>query len=181
MYLDEAVTTITHFDHPIAWMHLDKSGNVCVGTHHRLADAQMAQELPFHRWTAASATRDEIAHEYERIKKMRPGYTPTAYHSEHSLLLNKAAMAKLLRDTLVSCAVVLSASFPDFDQYPDAVKVALLDMCYDVSVPYLSSRLCEAVGKQNWALASTLCRRDDASTERNNWTRRQFADVTVAV
>ena len=181
MYLDEAVTTITHFDPPIAWMYLDKNGSVCVGTHHKLADVQMAQELSFHRWTAAEATREEIAHEFERVKNMRGGYTPKAYHRSDSLLLSKAAMAKLLRDTLVSCAVVLSASFPDFDLYPDAAKIVLLDMCYDVSVPYLSSRLCEAVGKQNWASASTLCLREGVTNERNSWTRRQFADVTVAV
>jgi hypothetical protein len=181
MYLDEAVTTITQFDTPIAWMYLDKNGKVCVGTHHRLIDVHMAQELPFHRWTAAEATREEIAQEYDRIKQQRPGFTPSAYHRSDSLLLPKAAMMKVLRETLVRCAVMLSASFPDYDVYPDTIKVALLDMCYDVSLPYLSSRLCEAVGKQNWALASTLCRRDDASSERNNWTRRQFVDVAVEV
>jgi hypothetical protein len=181
MYLDDAVTTITHFDPPIAWMYLDENGNVCVGTHHKIADAQTAADLPFSRWTAALATSDEIIHEFERVRMMRGGFMPSSYRRSDSLLLSKGASTKLLRDTLVSCAVVLSALFPDFDQYPDSVKIALLDMCYDVGVQHFDEKFCEAVSKQNWALASTCCRRDDVASERNHWTRRQFVDVAVAV
>lgn len=181
MYLDDAVTTITEFDKPAGWMYLDEQGRICIGAHHLLPDVDAALEIPFCQWNAARATREEIRDEYERVKELRIGLPPMAYRSSESLLIARDTIAKLLRDALVKCAVILSASFPNFGEYPDAVKVVLLDMCYDVGVAHLPTSFCEAIGKQNWALASTLCYRDDVVRERNDWARNQLADVTVAV
>jgi hypothetical protein len=181
MYLDDAITTINRFDHAVAWMYLDTDGCVCVGNHYRLDNALAASKLPFSRWTAAEATPSEIAREFERVQQMRIGFIPNAYRRSDSLLLSKAAMQKLLHSTLIDCTSKLLALFPHFFGFPDVVKIALLDMSYDVGVEELPASLRKAVARENWSLASTLCARSYASKERNHWTQNQFQNAPVAV
>jgi len=181
MYLDEAVIAISRFDDPVAWMYLDRQGFVCIGAHQRILQPEVAASLPFQRWTAATATREEIKNEFERVKQMRVGYLPSAYRRSDSLLLPKTAICKILRESLVACAVTLSASFPDFDSFPDSVKVALLDICYDTGLSQMSEEMIDAVRKQNWAAAAWACRRENVTRERNLWAKQQFQEVPVTV
>jgi len=177
MYLDEAVTAIMRFGDHFSWMYLDSVGNVCIGPHLILSVEESATELPFQLHTAAPASMKEIRQEYAKVKCMRAGLVPLSYRRFDSLLLHKDAIAQLLRASLVICAKFLTASFPEFPEFPDPAKVALLDICFDVGLSKLPAEFCDAIQQQKWAVAAALSRRADESVERNDWTLRQFIDL----
>lgn len=177
MYLDDAVAATAGFEGRIQWMYLDTANQVTVGVGEMLLTGHDALFHRFRRPNAEYADRAEILAEFQRVKQMTPGYTAKSYRRSDSLLLADEDIDKALRHAIRSCASDLAALFPDFHEYPDAAKIALIDMRFNLGLTGLRQKfpkLCLLVTAQRWDEASLECHRLDLSDERNAWTKEQF-------
>jgi len=177
MYLDDAVKTTADFEGRIHWMYLDTTKHVTVGVGQMIPTAQAALLYRFRRSNAEYATRDEILAEYETVKRMIPGHVAKAYRRSSSLLLADEDIDQALRKTMSTCVVELASLFPDFHDYPEPAKVALIDMRFNLGLTGLRldfPDLCRLVEAQRWDAASLECHRIGPSEERNAWTKEQF-------
>jgi GH24 family phage-related lysozyme (muramidase) len=177
MYLDDAVAVLVDFEGRIHWMYLDTDGNVTVGVGEMLPTSADALHLPFLCQNAQLATPAEIVAQFDAVKRMEPGLKPLAYRRFESLLLADADIDAALRATLSRCAGELSALFPDFHEFPDAAKVALLDMRFNLGLTRLRKEyphFCSSVGQHRWDVAALQCHRIQPDKQRNQWTQEQF-------
>jgi hypothetical protein len=180
MYLDAAVKAISGWEGRANWMYLDSRGNVTIGVGQLIASAQDAIPFHFRRPNADFATNAEIEQEYNLVKTMFPGHVAAAYRRSNSLLLPDTDIDLILKRTLIECAADLSHQFADFVDFPDAVKLALLDMRFNLGERGLETdfpRFCIAVESQQWDAAGALCQRRGPNAARNAWTRTQFETV----
>jgi hypothetical protein len=177
MYLDDASKSILAFEVSIAWMYLDTKGNVTTAVGQLLPTAADAMRCPFHRPNAELATADEIRIDFERVRAMHPGRVASAYRTAQSLLLTEDTIMRMLHHAVVERATQLAAKFPSFDSFPDPVKIALLDITFNVGIGNLVNEFplfTDAVDHEHWALAAQHCHRVGISEERNAWAKEQF-------
>jgi hypothetical protein len=115
---------------------------------------------------------------------MTMGKAATFYKIPTSLeLIQQTIDAKLLA-VLEGFEADLRAEFPIYDTFPDAIKLALLDMIYNLGPAGLLKgfpRLVAAVQSGNWAQAAEHCTRRGPAPARNNWTKQQFLSVVGAI
>jgi hypothetical protein len=74
----------------------------------------------------------------------------------------------------------LRKQLPHYDSLPDCVKLALLDMIYNLGPAGLFKdfpHLMAAIETSAWAQAAAHCMRRGPSPARNAWTRQQFLDA----
>ena len=176
-YLDAAVEIITGFENRIHWMYLDTVGVVTVGVGQALLTPAMALAYPFQRPNAEYATREEILAEYATVKVMPRGRVAKAYRRSTSLLLSDAAIDDKLRDTISNCVMELLALFQNFASFPDAAKLGLIDMTFNLGVTKLRRgypNFCGFVRQEMWKEAALRCHRIGPSEARNAWTANQF-------
>ena len=177
MYLDDAVQATAGFEGRVNWMYLDTTRTVTVGVGQSIQSARQALKYPFQRPDASLASSDEILAEYATVMEMMPGNVAKAYRRSSSLLLNNAAIDTIFRSTVVECAEELVHLFPDFDEYPDPIKVVLIDMDYNLGTTKLRRAyplFCNAVKNHLWSVAALHCHRIGPAPERNVWTGEQF-------
>ncbi len=180
-YLDESLAKLEWFEGAIPWMYLDTRGYVTVGVGLMLPDAAAAQKLPFVIGSRA-ATADEIAAEYARVEAMPMGRPALHYRLENGLVLEKAEIDSLLRTVLAGFEGELRAKLTGYDGFPDSVKLALLDMAYNLGPMGLLHgypTLIGAVEAGNWAKASSSCFRHGPGAARNQWTQQMFLQNVV--
>src|ERR1700722_16631041 len=130
-YLDQSLAKLEWFEGSIPWMYLDTRGKVTVGVGLMLPDAAAAQKLPFFMDTQ-HATAHEIAAEFARVDAMPMGRPALFYLKPDGLELQKTEIDSLLRTVLLGFESELRAALPGFDAFPDSVKLALLDMAYNL-------------------------------------------------
>ena len=162
-------------------MYRDTVGKVTVGVGLMLPDAKAAQALPFLLGSRA-ATPDEIATEYARVDAIAMGHAATAYRIPTSLELTQQTIDARLVSVLQGFEADLKTEFPHYDALPDGVKMALLDMIYNLGPAGLFKEfphLVAAVQTGAWAQAAEHCMRRGPSASRNNWTRQQFLSAVV--
>jgi GH24 family phage-related lysozyme (muramidase) len=175
-YLDQSLAQLEHFEGSIPWMYLDTRGHVTVGVGLLLADANAARKLPF---TIANqpATPDQIAADYERVHAMPMGRPAGFYHQRLCPQLPQPSIDSLLRTVLLGFESDLRTHLPTYDALPDTVKLALLDMAYNLGPANLLReypRLLQAVQAGNWARAAATCFRHGPGAARNQWTQQMF-------
>ena len=180
-YLDESLAKLEWFEGAIPWMYLDTRGYVTVGVGLMLPNAAAAQKLPFlvgHR----TATQDEIATEYARVEALPMGRPALFYRRENGLVLEKVEIDSLLRTVLSGFEAELRAKLTGYDRFPDSVKLALLDMAYNLGPVGLLQgypTLIAAVEAGNWSKAATNCFRHGPGAARNLWTQKLFLQNVV--
>jgi GH24 family phage-related lysozyme (muramidase) len=175
-YIDESLAKLEWFEGSIPWMYLDTVGKVTVGVGLMLPDAAAAQRLPF-VVGERPAGADEIAAEYERVHAMPMGRPATFYRREGELELPKTEIDSLLRSVLLGFEQQLRTRLAGYDGYPDGVKLALLDMAYNLGPEGLLHgypRLIAAVEAGNWSQAAAHCFRHGPGAARNQWTQQMF-------
>jgi GH24 family phage-related lysozyme (muramidase) len=184
MYIDDAITQISGFEGRVHWMYLDTRGNVTAGVGQMLPNAKSATKFPFRRPTAELANPGDILKEFALVKSMKPGLVAGAYRRAESLLLDDPSINAMLHGSLSASAGELAGLFPMFYTYPDAAKVALLDMHFNLGTTKLGHEytgLCKAVNLQRWPIVSQQCHRMGISAARNDWTAAQFMLCVRAV
>ena len=163
-------------------MYRDTVGKVTVGVGLMLPDAKAAQALPF-VIGVRPATQEEIATEYARVDAMAMGRASAFYKTPASLVLTQQTIDAKLRSVLAGFEADLRTQFPDYDSLPDGVKMALLDMIYNLGPAGLFKgfpHLVAAVETGAWAQAAEHCSRHGPGPARNDWTRQQFLSAVVS-
>ncbi len=164
-------------------MYRDTVGKVTVGVGLMLPDAQAAQTLPF-LLNNRPATPEEIATEYARVDAMTLGKAAAFYKIPASLELSQQTIDAKLLSVLLGFEADLRGEFPRYDAFPDAIKLALLDMIYNLGPAGLFHgfpHLVAAVQSGNWSLAADHCTRRGPAPSRNDWTKQQFLSVVSAI
>ena len=164
-------------------MYRDTVGKVTVGVGLMLPDAQAAQTLPF-LLNNRPATPEEIATEYARVDAMTLGKAAAFYRIPASLELSQQTIDAKLLSVLLGFEADLRGEFPRYDAFPDAIKMALLDLIYNLGPAGLFHgfpHLVAAVQSGNWSLAADHCTRRGPAPSRNDWTKQQFLSVVGAI
>jgi GH24 family phage-related lysozyme (muramidase) len=180
-YLEQSLTKLKEFEGCVPWMYRDTVGKVTVGVGLMLPDAKAAQALPFIVGTR-SATPEEIAAEYARVDAMPIGRASAFYKTPTSLLLTQQTIDAKLTSVLAGFEADLRAQFPHYDTLPDGVKMALLDMIYNLGPAGLFKgfpHLVAAIQTGAWTQAAEHCIRRGPGPARNDWTREQFLSAVV--
>jgi GH24 family phage-related lysozyme (muramidase) len=166
-------------------MYRDTVGKVTVGVGLMLPDAAAAQALPF-QIGARAATTAEIVAEYDRVMRLAAGKAADFYRQAAStgagLELAEATIDAKLMAVLEGYELELKARLSGYDGFPEGVKLALLDMAYNLGPQGLFAgypRLIAAVRQGAWAQAAAECARHGPSAARNAWTRQQFLGAVV--
>ena len=162
-------------------MYRDTVGKVTVGVGLMLPDAKAAETLPF-VIGARAATPQEIAAEYARVDAMPMGRASGFYKTPTSLSLTQQTIDAKLTSVLAGFEADLRAQLPNYDALPDGVKMALLDMIYNLGpaglfkgVPHLIA----AIQIGAWTQAAEHCTRRGPGAARNDWTKEQFLSAVV--
>jgi GH24 family phage-related lysozyme (muramidase) len=180
-YLEQSLTKLKEFEGCVPWMYRDTVGKVTVGVGLMLPDTKAAQALPFFLGSRP-ATPEEIAAEYARVDAMSMGRTSSFYKMPTSLELTQPTIDAKLSSVLQGFEADLRTEFPHYDTLPDGIKMALLDMIYNLGPAGLFKgfpHLIAAVQTGAWAQAAEHCMRRGPGPARNNWTRQQFLSAVV--
>ncbi len=178
-YLDEAIGRLKEFEGSVPWMYLDTVGKVTVGVGSMLPDARSAGMLPFSAGKRA-ATAEEIEKEFERISALTKGKPAAFYRKSGGLRLPDQAIDAKLRDVLEGFEGYLKAHIAGYDSLPEAAKLGLLDMVYNLGPGKLFHeypKMIAAVEKGDWAAAARASLRRGPSAARNAWTKDQFLNA----
>jgi GH24 family phage-related lysozyme (muramidase) len=180
-YLEQSLTKLKEFEGCVPWMYRDTVGNITVAVGLMLPNPEAAVALPFLAG-ARPATPYEIAAEFARVDAMPTGRPATFYKIPSSLELAQQTIDARLSVILQQFEATLRVRIPHYDALPDTVKMALLDMIYNLGPAGLFKgfpHLITAVDNSAWAQAAANCMRHGPSAERNAWTREQFLSAVV--
>ena len=175
-YLDKSLAKLEWFEGSIPWMYLDTRGHVTVGVGLMVPDVAAAEKLPF-KIGSRAATSTEIATEFARVEAMPMGRPALFYRHTDGLILAKQDIDSLLRAVLEGFEGELRTRLSGYDGFPDNVKMALLDMAYNLGPLGLLQgypTLIAAVEAGNWAKAAANCFRHGPGAVRNQWTQALF-------
>jgi GH24 family phage-related lysozyme (muramidase) len=180
-YLEQSLTKLKEFEGCVPWMYRDTVGKVTVGVGLMLPNTEAAQALPFLAGVRA-ATPQEIAAEFARVDALVTGRPSSFYKAPGSLELTQQTIDAKLTAVLQGFEADLRTKIPKYDALPDAVKMALLDMIYNLGPVGLFKgfpHLMAAVETGAWTQAAANCMRHGPNPERNAWTREQFLSAVV--
>jgi GH24 family phage-related lysozyme (muramidase) len=182
-YFDQSLAQLKIFEGCVPWMYRDSVGKVTVGVGLMLPDAAAACALPFQAaGGSAAATAEQIAAEFARVDALAMGKLPSFYRAAGSLELPQAVMDAKLSAVLTGFEATLRAKLTGYDALPDGVKMALLDMAYNLGPAGLLEgypKMIHAVETGAWALAAAQCAREGINAARNAWTRQQMLAAVV--
>jgi GH24 family phage-related lysozyme (muramidase) len=180
---DQSLAQLKTFEGCVPWMYRDTAGKVTVGVGLMLPDAAAACALPFQTAVGAGATAEQIAAEFARVEALAMGRLPSFYRAASSLELPEAVMDAKLSGVLAGFEATLRAHLAGYDTLPGGVKMALLDMAYNLGPAGLLEgypRMIHAVETGAWAEAAAQCARGGINAARNAWTRQQMLAAVVA-
>jgi GH24 family phage-related lysozyme (muramidase) len=178
-YLDLSLKKLEEFEGSIPWMYRDAAGNVLVGVGLVLPDATTATRLGF-TVNGRAATAKEIIMEFRRVDALPMGRPALFYRGADRPELPQDEIDSLLLTVLVGFDAELRTAFADYDGFPDSVKMALLDMGYNLGPAGLLDgypRMIGAVVAGAWAQAAANCERIGPGAARNTWTREMFLEA----
>jgi len=181
-YFDQTLAQLKSFEGCVPWMYRDSVGRVTVGVGLMLPDAAAACALPFHTADGSAATAQQIAAEFARVHALTMAKLPSYYRTGGSLELPEAMIDEKLSAVLRGFEATLRAHFTSYDLLPNGVKMALLDMVYNLGPAGLLEgypRLIQAVETGAWAQAAAECARGGINAARNAWTRQQILSAVV--
>ena len=180
-YLDQSLGKLEEFEGSIPWMYRDTVGKVTVGVGLMLPDADAACRLPFEVGGAAAA-ETAVRAEFARVEALPMGRAALFYRAASKPELPQGAIDSLLRTVLTGFEDKLREALPVYDAMPDGVKMALLDMIYNLGPAGLLKgfpKLMAAVAAGDWAQAAACCERRGPGAARNLWTRQMFLGNVV--
>ncbi len=176
---------IEQFEGVVPWLYLDTRGNVTVGVGYMVATALAAIGLTLVHPDGTAASASEKAAEWKRVKAMPPARPASHYALPGGLRMPPQAVSALLDATEKSVWRQLRLPFPEIDDYPEPVQLALLDMGYNLGVSKLEREYCceschfgPAVLRRDWPTCAAQCRRQGIGDARNEWTRQQFLSAS---
>jgi len=172
----ESVAKLKEFEGCVSWMYLDTRGNVTVWVGFEVVSAAHACDLPF-QIGEASAEHAAIAADWLRVKSKPAGELPQFYRNSTSPELRQSDGDALLLLRWQQDEAALRAIYASYDALPDAAKLALHDMIFNLGASALRHEyphLHAAIEAADFPGAAAECTRHGISVERNLWTVQQF-------
>jgi GH24 family phage-related lysozyme (muramidase) len=172
---------IKHGEGSISHMYLDTVGKVTVGVGNMLPDADAAAQLPFYfRDTGTPASETEIREEFDRIEQEEPARLASWYKQHTRLDLSDEAIDQLLDGRIDDFEAGLLRDFNDYDAFPEAAKIGLMDMAFNLGNSGLVNKFpsfTRAARAMDWETCAAECRRRDVSDARNEEARGLFESI----
>lgn len=160
----------------ISHMYLDTVGAVTVGVGNMLPNVAAAQQLRFvHRTTQAPASADEIAADFDAVRKQPKGMLASRYLPHTKLELPAAAIDALLDVRLENFKRELRSKFAGFDDLPITAQFAVLDMAFNLGSHGVVSKFpkfTKAVQSKDWLTAAKESHRAQVGASRNAQVKR---------
>jgi hypothetical protein len=176
------------FENTIPWLYLDSDAppNATTACGLLVASLGASQALPWCNadWTLADEAA--IATDWHRVTALPGGKVAGFYHSAQGLQLSQGDVLNITRAHVVQCDTELASFYSDYDTFPDCVKIALLDMTWNLGIEKLKEtypHFNAAVNAQDWATAAAQSGRNvhvPAFAPRNAWTVAQFNQAVNA-
>ena len=179
---DQSLAQLKSFEGCVPWMYRDSVGKVTVGVGLMLPSAAAACAIPFQTAEGAAATAEQVAAEFARVDAMAMGKLPSFYRAAGSLKLPELVIDEKLSAVLAGFEATLRAHLTGYDKLPDGVKMALLDMAYNLGPEGLLKgypKMIRAVETGAWAEAAAESGRGGINAARNAWTRQQMLAAVV--
>jgi hypothetical protein len=180
-YLIESAAQTRLFEATIPWMYLDTYGNVTAAVGKLLSTPEDALKLPFLDNQGNPSTPEAIRADFFRVKAMPTGRPAKSYYSPTAPTLSLEEITTLLEGVIQQNDAILAESFTGYETFPDAAKLGLLDMEYNLGHRGLMygfrTNFCPAVARKDWITAAAHCHRVGPSQTRNDWTRDKFLEA----
>ena len=177
-YLLAFIPILEGFEGKVCKMYQDTRGNVTCGVGFELPNAMTACGFAWYLpGGVVEATVPEIRSEWQRVKAMEHGLLPEVYAIPTALVLRPEDIDAHLLIELDSLADGLAMGIEGFDALPDAWKMALTDMAFNLGLNGLLDgypHLLADVEAGNGSGAAAQCHRIGISDARNNWAKSQF-------
>lgn len=166
------------FEGTFEHMYLDTEGYVTVAVGNKLESAADAQQLDFVvRHTRQKASAAQIAADFEAVSNQPKGLLASKYAAHTKLMLQSAVMDALFDRRIRAFESDLRRIYRGYDGFPYEVRLALLDLAYNLGSYALEHRwpsLNADIASCNWARAAGSCHRRGVPEDRNEWTKQQF-------
>jgi GH24 family phage-related lysozyme (muramidase) len=169
---------VTEFEGRKAHMYVDGRRNVTVGVGRMLPTSSDAARLPFiRRDDKRRAARAEIEQEFDAIRTMSGD--ASKIETATRLRLEERDIDRMLDDDIERTLDALKRweTGKNFDELPEEVQLALLDMAFNLGPGKLKiqyRKLKEAIATEDWSRAAEECGRRGPQPARNAWTRDMF-------
>ena len=166
------------FEGCIPSFYLDTRGNVTVWVGFLVESALIAQSLPMYLpGLTVAATEQDKAAAWERVSQMQAGRLPAFYAYDGCLQMQEADGDALLLSKLDTLDEGLAAGIQGFEGLPDAWKMALVDMGWNLGLKGLLDgypKMLAAIQAGDGPTASQECKRNGISAARNLWCAQCF-------
>src|ERR1043166_1585827 len=116
-------------------MYLDSKGFVTIGVGILLSNAGAAKSAGItlsNRETGKAATTEEIATDFDSVKKAPKGMFPPSKYEKYTKLYASAGLDSALKQSLNTAKSDAKSFFPDFNSLPESTRWALVDMAYNL-------------------------------------------------
>ena len=163
-------------------MYLDTRGFVTVGVGHLISSADSARKLGFVcRDSGEAATAEQIETDFNAVKQQPAARIASFYRDSTALDMPMEAIDSLLDAQIDEFETGIRNRLPDYDQYPDDAREALLDMAFNLGIGGLFGKFPKLIGyaeQEDWQNCARECRRIGISDARNLATRSKFENAS---
>lgn len=168
----------------IPHMYLDTVGKVTVAVGQMLPTAAAADALTFlRRDNGQRATAAEITQDFGAVAQQPAGRLASFYKQFTQLDMPDDAIDALLDKRIDDFEAGLRRDFSAYDSYPDAAKLGLMDMVFNLGNHGLVSKFptfTKAARAQDWLTCARECQRTGIGDTRNAMTKQLFEDAATA-
>ena len=173
---------ISRFEGIVPHLYLDTNGHVTVGCGNLVPSVTACTALyMIDRANHVRATPDELADEYRAVHALEKGKRASYYKQACNLEMPLPEIRRLFNSRIVEFSGYLRNIYPGYDEFPGAVRLAILDLIFQLGPGNLKRnwpRLKAAVTARDWNEAARHAHRAASSTARNIATAELFHSAT---
>ncbi|MGH8085991.1 MAG: hypothetical protein ACREPV_12060 [Lysobacter sp.] len=169
---------LERYESRIPHMYCDSKGHVTVGVGHLLASVSDAKLCAFVDHSGRRATADQIAEDYDSVKKAPEGNNAAGFYRAYTkLVLPNHEIDRLTERHIASFHRELRVIYGEFDRFPSPVRLALFDLIFNVGATDLRTKwpsMNKAIRVQDWEEAGRESNRPEVGLDRNTYVRELF-------
>lgn len=192
-YVTDYCAVVSEFEGNVPYLYLDTDTppNPTTGVGFELASLGDSQRLAWLMPDGSAASAEEIAADWARVTAMPGSCVCTHYKCATGLTLAPETVDAMTQAKVQGFDDQLRQMLPGYDGFPDAAKIALLDMAWNLGIGRPMQNGQRATGLHaythllasvnatppDWMAAAAQCARnssDPAFERRNAWTAGQF-------
>lgn len=185
-FLDRASAYFRQHEGAVPHMYLCLHGLVTAGVGHMFPHAKAARTVMWHRQDGTLAAPVDVENEFNAIKGRPHGQNVTAasFAGITRLRLRPDTIEGILRGDLMRFEQVLAEQFSDWDHWPEAAQLAMLDMVFSIGpamfgkvAPKAYPKLVAAARNRDWATCATECKRRGVAPSRDAAVKALFEEA----